>query len=204
MAETAYSDSINRLIDEFEKMPGIGRRSAERLAYYVLRTPTEQVMQLAYAIRDVKKNVRHCSVCYNVAESDPCAICQDPRRDRTTVCVVEEPKDLISLEKTGQYRGLYHVLMGHISPLDGQEPEDLTLEMLLQRARSGEVREVIVATNPNHEGETTALYLADQLKNDSVAVTRIARGVPSGSHLEYASNAVLADALSGRREMRKS
>lgn len=197
----AYTESMERLMAEFAKMPGIGPKTAERLAYYILRADKESAMALAYAIRDVKRNVRHCSICFNLAESDPCGICTEERRDRTVVCVVEQPKDLIAFEKTGRYHGLYHVLLGHLSPIDGVEPEHLTVEPLLERIRKGGIREVILATNPDLEGDGTALLIAERLKGMGVKVTRIGKGIPSGSNIEYANTAILADALSWRREM---
>ena len=196
-----YTQSMNRLMEELGEMPGIGAKSAERLAYHILRSSTEEAMRLAYAIRDVKKNVKHCSKCFNIAEGDPCEVCADPKRDRSVICVVEQPKDLIALEKAGAYRGIYHVLLGHIAPLDGRNPEDLTADKLVERARLPETREIIIATNPNSEGEMTALYVYERLEGCDVQVTRIARGIPSGSQLEFASASILADAMEGRREM---
>ncbi len=184
---------------EFARMPGIGSKTAERLAYYILRADREQAMALAYAIRDVKKNVRHCSLCFNLAEQDPCPICADSRRDVSTICVVEQPKDLIAFELTGRYRGLYHVLLGRLAPLDGVEPEHLTIASLLERVRKKEVAEVILALNPDLEGDGTALLLAERLKPLGVAVTRLARGLPTGGSIEFANSAVLSDALTERR-----
>ncbi len=198
---SGYPQSMIRLIDEFAKLPGIGRKSAERLAYHVLRASKEEAMALALAIRDLKRNVTPCSVCFNIAETNPCEICSDPRRDHGLICVVEEPKDVIALEKSGAYNGTYHVLMGHISALDDSGPESLTLDALVERVKAGGVREVILATNPTHEGEETALYAAQALKPTGVTITRIARGVPSGSYLEYANAAILADAMTGRRQL---
>jgi recombination protein RecR len=188
-------------MDELAKMPGIGQKTAERLAYYVLRASDEEALRLADAIREVKQNVKSCSVCFNMAESDPCAVCQDARRERSLICVVEQPKDLIALEKTGQFNGLYHVLLGRIAPLEGLDPEHLTITKLVERVKHDAVKEVILATNPNQEGDATALYIAKALSGLGVKVTRIARGVPAGSYLEYASATILADALSGRREI---
>lgn len=195
-----------RLIDEFANLPGIGRRSAERLAFHVLKSDRATAMKLAQAISDVKTHVKHCSICYNLADRDPCPICSDPRREHQTVLVVEQPKDLISLEQTGMYRGGYHVLLGHIAPLDGIEPEDLTVGALLKRvddpagnACGVRIAEVIFGLSPNLEGDGTALYLAEQLKSRGVKLSRLARGLPSGSQIEYASKAVLADAIIGRQ-----
>ena len=196
-----YPQSMVRLIDEFAKLPGGGQKSAERLAYHVLRASKEEAMGLAIAIRDLKRNVTPCSVCYNIAEADPCAICSDPRRDHGVICVVEQPKDVIVLEKCGAHQGTYHVLMGVISPLEGQDPDALTVPGLVARVKQGGVREVILATNPTHEGEETALYVAQALTPTGVGVTRIARGVPSGSYLEYASPAILSDAMLGRQKL---
>ena len=196
-----YSESMVRLISLLGRLPGIGEKSAERLAYHILRSSAEEAMELARAIRDVKQKVRHCSVCFNMAETDPCHICGDLSRDHSVVCVVEEPKDLLALERPGSFRGVYHVLGGRIAPLDGMDPGKLTVRALVTRARSGEVKEVILALNPNMEGDLTAHYLHDQVKGLGVTVTQIARGVPSGSQLEYANERILSDALSGRREM---
>ncbi len=196
-----YPQSMVKLIDEFAKLPGVGQKSAERLAYHVLRASKEEAMALAIAIRDLKRNVTPCSVCFNIAEADPCEICSDLRRDHGVICVVEQPKDVIALEKSGAYSGTYHVLMGSIAPLDGHEPEALTIPPLVERVKRGGVREVVLATNPTHEGEETALYVAQALAPTGVAVTRIARGVPSGSYLEYASAAILADAMTGRQQI---
>ncbi len=183
-------------------MPGIGQKTAERLSCHILKQPVEEAMQLAYAIRDVKKLIKTCSVCYNVSENDPCHICSDTQRDRTTICVVEQLADLLIIEKTGKYHGLYHVLQGHISPLEGISPESLTVEKLLHRVKEDKAKEVILATNLNMEGDATALYLQKQLSPFGVMVTRLARGMPTGSYLEYANTAIVADAINGRNEMK--
>jgi len=209
MAENpAYTDSMNRLIDEFARLPGIGRRTAERLAFHVLKTPAEQATRLARAIDDVKTNVRHCSICFNLTESDPCAICSDPRRDGRQILVVEQPKDVIALEQTGAYRGRYHVLLGRLAPLEGIQSGDLTIEALRERAQAlaeekpGEPIEIILGTNPNLEGDGTALLVAEQLQTiPAVRLTRLARGLPSGSQLEYANRAVLSDAIHSRQKI---
>lgn len=193
--------SLSKLKDEFEKLPGIGPRSAERLAFHILKSPKEDALALAAAIRDVKEQVRHCRVCYNLTEADPCGICRDPRRDATTVFVVEQPKDVILLESTGLVRGVYHVLLGHIAPLDGVEPGDLTLDALAARVKAGGIQEVVLALNPTLEGEGTALHVRSLLSGMGVRITQLARGVPTGSQLEYATRAVLQDAIEGRREM---
>jgi len=187
------------LIRELSRLPGIGEKSAERLAYHILRSSTDDALRLAQAVRDVKEKVKHCSICFNMGETDPCHICADAGRDHAVVCVVEEPKDLLALEGAGGYRGVYHVLGGRIAPLEGLDPEKLTVSALVARAKSGEVREVILALNPNMEGDLTAHYVAEELKGVGVELTQIARGIPSGSQLEYASGAILADALKGRR-----
>ena len=197
-----YPQSVIKLINEFGKMPGIGQKTAERLACYILKQPVEEAMLLAYAIRDVKKLIKICSVCFNVSESDPCHICRDLHRDSSMICVVEQLADLLTVEKTGKYRGLYHVLQGHISPLEGITPELLTIEKLLQRVKDDHVKEVILATNLNMEGDATALYMHKQLSSLGVLVTRLARGLPTGSYLEYANTAIVADAINCRNEMR--
>lgn len=197
----AYPQSVIKLINEFGKMPGIGQKTAERLACHILKLPGEEAMQLAYAIRDVKKFIKACSVCFNVSESDPCHICSNSHRDSSVICVVEQLADLLIIEKTGKYRGLYHVLGGHISPLEDITPESLTIEKLLQRVRGDHVKEVILATNLNLEGDATALYVHKQLHSLGVRITRLARGLPTGSYLEYANTAIVADAMSGRNEM---
>lgn len=194
------AQSVSRVIDELSKLPGVGKKSAERLAYHILRVSNDEAFALADAIRGVKENVRHCEVCYNLAEESLCKICQDAGRDRATLCVVEQPRDLIALEDSGTYRGLYHVLLGHIAPLDGVGPEDLTIEALLARVRAGSIREVIMATNPTLEGDGTALYIANRLADTSVQITRLARGITSGSVLEFANKEILADAITGRQE----
>jgi recombination protein RecR len=188
-------------MDLLGHMPGIGERTAERLAYHVLRISAEEALALADAIREVKEKVRQCSSCHLFSETDPCPVCADPRRDRSIVCVVEDARDAVSIEQSGGYNGVYHVLCGRLAPLDGIEPEDLTVRSLLERIGAGEIKEVILATDPDMEGEATALYVRQALEGMDVRVTRLARGLPSGSRLEYADSAVLTDALSGRREM---
>jgi recombination protein RecR len=193
-------DSLLRLTGELEKLPGIGPRSAERIAFHILKAEREDALRLADAVRDVKENVRHCRICYNLTEADPCPICADPRREQSQIVVVEQPKDLIQLEATGMIRGVYHVLLGHIAPLDGIEPGDLTIDALVNRVRGGGVAEVILATNPTLEGEGTALHIKSVLSRHGVKVSRLARGLPSGSQIEYASKAILRDAIEGRTE----
>lgn len=200
----AYPQFMIKLINEFEKMPGIGQKTAERLACYILKQPVDEAMQLAYAIRDVKKFIKTCSICFNVSEGDPCHICSNTQRDTSIICVVEQLADLLTIEKTSKYRGLYHVLQGHISPLEGITPESLTIERLMYRIQEDHVKEVILATNLNMEGDATALYIHKQLLPLGVRITRLARGLPTGSYLEYANTAIVADAISGRNEMRFS
>ncbi|HXG36666.1 MAG TPA: recombination mediator RecR [Dehalococcoidia bacterium] len=192
---------VVRLIEEFHKLPGIGPKSAQRLAYYLLRSPAAEAQALAQAILEVKEKIVLCSTCQNVTESDPCRICQDGQRDVSLICVVEEPLDILALERTHSYRGLYHVLHGVISPMDGIGPDDLKVGELLDRLRSGRVAEVILATNPNLEGEATAMYLSRLLRPLGVKVTRLARGLPVGADLEYADDVTLARALEGRQEL---
>ncbi len=194
------SESVTKLVDEFAKLPGIGKKSAERLAYHILRVHQSEAMALAEAIRSVKENVRYCRSCYNLTEQDDCEICRDPKRDRSQLCIVEQPRDLIALEQPGTYRGLYHVLLGRIAPLEGIGPEDLTIEPLVERARQGTFREVIMATNPTLEGDGTALYISNLLAGMPLEITRLARGITSGSVLEFANKEILADALAGRQK----
>jgi len=186
---------------ELCKLPGIGPRSAERIAFHLLRTPREEALPLASAIRDVKENLRHCTTCYNLTEDDPCAICRDARRDRSMIVVVEQPKDVMLLEQTGLIRGLYHVLMGHIAPLEGVGPDDLTTNALIARVRAGGVQEVLLATNPTVEGDGTALYVHNALEPLGVRISRLARGLAVGSQVEYASRAMLEAAITGRTKM---
>jgi len=192
--------SLSRLMAEFEKLPGIGPRSAERLAFHVLKSSKDEALALASAIRDVKEQVRHCRVCYNLTEADPCPICTDPRRDHGRIFVVEQPKDVHLLEATGLVRGVYHVLLGRIAPLEGVEPGDLMIDALAARVKAGGVDEIVLATNPTMEGEGTALHIKSVLASMGVKITQLARGLPTGSQLEYASRAVLQDAIEGRRE----
>ena len=190
---------IARLMRELGKLPGIGPKSAERLAHHLLQAPRAEVLGLADALRAVKEQIHPCRECCNPTENDLCDACADPRRDASLVCVVEQPRDLLALERSGSYRGLYHVLHGRLAPLDGVGPERLTIDRLLARVRSGRVREVIMATNPTTEGDGTALYLSTLLGSSGVKMTRLARGLPSGSVLEFANSQMLADALEGRR-----
>jgi recombination protein RecR len=199
---SSYTQSIQNLMNELSRLPGIGMRSAERIAFHLLKQKPEEAMRLADAIRDVKTRIKHCSVCYNLTEQDPCQICSDPSREQGVVCVVEQPKDLLALEAAGLYRGVYHVLLGRISPLEGVNPDDLTIDALVKRLESGKVREVIMGTNPNLEGDGTALHVQQVIgRFPNVAVTRLARGLATGSNIEYANRNVLADAISGRQKM---
>ena len=194
-----YGPAMTRLIDEFEMLPGIGRKSAERLAHFILMCPPEKALGLADAIRIVKTTVRPCSICYNLTEGEVCHICADARRDPHVVCVVEQPRDLISLESSGAFQGVYHVLQGRISPLEGIGPEQLTIDPLMRRIRQNGIREVVMATNPTLEGDGTALFISNLLADEPVKITRLARGIPSGSVLEFANREMLADALRGRQ-----
>jgi recombination protein RecR len=198
------SPSVDNLVAQLTRLPGIGTRTAQRLAFHLLSAGKEEALALAGAIEDVKERVRFCRECGNLTEEELCAICTDGRRDRSVVCVVEQPVDVISLERTHEYRGLYHVLGGSLSPLDGVEPGDLRIDELLRRVADGGVAEVVLATNPNLTGEATAAYLADRLRatsNGSVRVTRLASGLPVGGDLEYADEVTLGRALAGRREL---
>ncbi|MFQ5878839.1 MAG: recombination mediator RecR [Dehalococcoidia bacterium] len=192
---------VARLIEELHKLPGIGPKSAQRLTYYLLRAPAEEARALAQAILEVKEKIALCSFCQNVTDSDPCAICNDANRDPATLCVVEEPLDILALERTRFYKGRYHVLHGVLSPMDGVGPDDLKIKELLGRMQGGEVSEVILATNPNLEGEATAMYLGRLLAPLGVKVTRLARGLPMGGDLEYADDVTLTRALEGRQEV---
>lgn len=195
------TESVVQLIEEFAKLPGIGKKSAERLAYHVLRQHESEALALADAIRNVKLNVRYCQRCFNLAEEELCTICRDPSRDATLLCVVEQPRDLIALEQTGVFRGLYHVLLGRIAPLEGIGPEQLTIEALVRRVREGNFREIVMATNPTVEGDGTSLYISNQLGDAGVKITRLARGITSGSVLEFANKEILSDAISGRQQL---
>ncbi|MBN1630227.1 MAG: recombination protein RecR [Thermoleophilia bacterium] len=200
-----FSPTVQRLIDELSKLPGVGPKTAQRLAFHLLKLSPEEALPLAQALIDVKETVRFCNRCFNLTEQDLCRICLDAGRDQTIICVVEEPGDIISIERTHEYRGLYHVLGGALSPLDGIGPQRLHLAELFDRARSGEVREVIVATNPNMAGEATALYIAEELRSSTSAgtlrITRPAAGLPMGGDLEYADEVTLGRAMSGRRDL---
>ena len=197
-----YTPPIQNLMNLFARLPGIGMRSAERITFHILKQTPIEALKLAEAITAVKTQIRHCSICFNLTETDPCNVCSDENRDKSLVCIVEQPKDLLALEDAGQYKGVYHVLLGRISPLEGIQPEDLTIDGLAKRLESGTVREVIMGTNPTMEGDTTALHLQSVIaRHPNVQVTRLARGLPTGSSIEYANRNILADAISGRQRM---
>ncbi len=198
---SVYTATLNRLIEEFGRLPGVGPKTAERLAFYILKAERGEAIGLAEAIGDVKDKIKRCQICYNLCEEDVCQICSDERRDKGLICIVEQPKDIISLEKTGSCKWVYHVLGGHIAPLEGVEPGDLTIEQLIKRVREGDVKELIMATNPNMAGDGTALYISSLLRNSGVRITRLARGIPTGSTIEYASGKMLTDAIIGRQEL---
>ncbi|MBM4433765.1 MAG: recombination protein RecR [Chloroflexi bacterium] len=198
---TALARPLARLIDELSKLPGVGPKTAQRLAYHILRAPGADAESLAAAVRAVKTDLRYCGVCFNIAEADPCAVCSSDERDQRVVCVVEEPLDVLAVERTGRYKGVYHVLHGAISPVNGVRPDDLRIAELASRVRSGAVDEVILATNPNLEGEATAMYIAQLLGTTTALVTRLARGLPMGGDLEYADEVTVSRALEGRRAL---
>ena len=200
MAE--LTESVNMLIKEMSRLPGIGKKSAERITYHLLKVSKDEALALADAIRAVKENVRYCKQCYNLAEQELCEICRDARRDQSIVCVVEQPRDLIALETTGAYNGLYHVLLGRLSPLDGIGADQLTIAALIKRIKSNAINELIMGTNPTVEGDGTALYIMSQLEGTPVQITRLARGITTGSVLEFANKEMLSDALSGRQSFR--
>lgn len=196
-----YEGALQDLVEEFDKLPGIGPKSAQRLAFHILQADSQDVNALAQALTDVKKRVRFCEICGNVSEEAECTVCQDPRRDRSMICVVEEPKDVVAIERTREYRGLYHVLGGAIDPMAGVGPDNLRIKELMTRLQDGEVRETVIATDPNLEGEATATYLVRLLGSLGVTVTRLASGLPVGGDLEYADEVTLGRAFSGRREI---
>lgn len=198
--DSVYTKSLNKLIEELGKLPGVGPKSAERLAFYILKAQPAEAMALAKAISDVKNKIKRCKICNHLSEQQICQICSDTRRDKSIICVVEQPKDIISLEKTGSCKWVYHVLGGHIAPLEGIEPSDLTIDKLIERVRKGDVKEVIMATNPNMAGDGTALYISSLLRPVGVKITRLARGLPTGTTIEYASGKMLTDAIIGRQQ----
>jgi recombination protein RecR len=197
----AFAAPLERLIEQLRKLPGVGAKSAQRLAFHILRIKAAEAGALAAAIVEVKETIRLCGICFNITDTDPCATCADPARDRSSICVVEEPNNLVAIERSGQFRGLYHILHGSIAPLRGIGPADLKIAPLVERLRDGTVKEVILATNPNVEGEATAVYLSRLLKPTGVRVTRIGVGLPVGSELEYADEVTVSKALEGRREI---
>lgn len=196
-----HAGAVSELVTQLGRLPGIGRKSAERLAFHLLRVPEAEAIALADAVRRVRQEVRYCGICFNLAEADRCEICRDEGRDRSLLCVVEQPRDLMSLEQSAVYQGLYHVLLGRISPLDGVGPDQLSIEPLIDRVRTGTFREVIMATNPTVEGDGTALYISNRLSEYPVRITRLARGITAGSVLEYANREMIADALVGRQNL---
>lgn len=195
-----YGPAVARLVDHFAMLPGIGRKTADRLAHYILACPQDEALGLAEAIREVKAKVKHCQMCFQLTENDLCDICRNPRRNRRVVCVVEQPRDVIGLEASGAYDGVYHVLLGRISPLEGVGPEDLTIDALVKRVRNEGVEELVMATNPTLEGDGTALFISNLLEASPVRITRLARGIASGSVLEFANKEMLADAMRGRQQ----
>jgi recombination protein RecR len=197
---TQLTESVANVIEQLAKLPGVGKKSAERLAYHILRVNKAEALALADAIRDVRENVRYCSRCYNLSESEVCNICLDENRDQSLLCVVEQPRDLMSLEQSG-FRGVYHVLLGRIAPLDGIGPEQLTIQALVDRVKAGAFRELIMATNPTVEGDGTALHISNLLAEQPLKMTRLARGITTGSILEFTNKEILADALSGRQDL---
>jgi len=198
---SALARPLARLIDELGKLPGVGPKTAQRLAYHILRTPAPDAEALAAAIRSVKTDLRYCGICFNIAETDPCAICSSDERDAAVVCVVEEPLDVLAIERTGQFKGRFHVLHGAISPVNGVRPDDLKIAQLVARVRAGGIEELILATNPNLEGEATSMYVAQLLAGSGARLTRLARGLPMGGDLEYADEVTVTRALEGRRAM---
>ncbi|MGN6625185.1 MAG: recombination mediator RecR [Tepidisphaeraceae bacterium] len=198
-----YTPPIQNLMNILAKLPGIGMRSAERITFHLLKQSPEEALKLADAIRDVKTRIRHCSICYNLTETDPCGVCADPERDQGVVCVVEQPKDLLAIEAAGMYKGVYHVLLGRMAPLEGIGPGDLTIDPLMTRLASGDIRELILATNPTMEGDTTALHLQNVIhaRFPNVALTRLARGLAAGASIEHANRNMLADAITGRTKV---
>jgi len=198
---TGYTETVNKLIEELARLPGIGSKPAERLAFYILKSKPADALALAQAISDVKIKIKQCKTCYNFAETDTCPICSDTRRDKSRICVVEQPKDVIVLEKTGQCKWVYHVLGGHIAPLDGIEPADLTIDKLVERVKAGGIEEIIMATNPNMVGDGTSLYISSLLKGTGVKITRLARGLATGTTLEYANSRMLSDAITARQPL---
>ena len=196
-----FAQPVAKLIEEFSKLPGIGKKTAQRLAFYVLNMDGNDAVSFANAIINAKKNIRYCSICSNLTDRDPCIICSNKKRDQSTICVLEDPKDVVAMERTKEYNGLYHILHGSISPMEGIGPEEIKIKELLQRIQNQPVKEVILATNPTIEGEATAMYISKLLKPMGIMTTRIAHGIPVGGDLEYADEVTLSKALEGRREI---
>ena len=196
-----YSPSIEKLIEAFEKLPSIGSKTAARLAFYILNASEEETTEFINAIENAKKNLKYCSKCYNISDTDPCTICGNPARDASTICVVEDVRDVVAMERTHEFKGVYHVLHGSISPMNGVGPDDIKLKELLSRLMDGQVKELILATNPRVEGEATAMYISKLVKPLGIKVTRIAHGIPVGGDLEYTDEVTLSRALEGRREL---
>ena len=196
-----YSDTVNKLINQFEKLPGIGHKTAVRLAFYILNASKEETDEFISAIQNAKQNLKYCSKCFNISDNDPCEICSNPTRDNSIICVVEDVKDVVAMERTHEFKGIYHVLHGSISPMNGIGPDDIKIKELLSRLMGGEVKEIILATNPRVEGEATAMYISRLIKPLGINVTRIAHGIPVGGDLEYTDEITLIKALEGRREM---
>ncbi len=196
-----YALPIAKLIEEFSKLPGIGKRSAERLAFHILKQPAENVERFSKALTEAKEKITFCPICQSLTDSVPCSICSDSRRDQTVICVVENPKDILAMEKTKEFKGVYHVLHGVISPIDGIGPDDIKIKELLLRTKDNNVKEIIMATNPSIEGEATAMYISNLFKNFGIKVTRIAHGLPVGGELEYADEITITKALEGRQEI---
>ena len=194
------TESVLQMIKQFQTLPGIGKKSAERIAYHILKLPKDKALELADAIRDVKENVKYCKNCYNLSEQELCGICRDPSRDQALLCIVEQPRDLIALEQTGHYKGLYHVLLGRLSPIDDIGVDDLTISPLIKRIKQGTFKELIMGTNPTIEGDGTALCITNLLEGFPIRMTRLARGITTGSYLEFANKEMLADALAGRQD----
>ncbi len=205
----SYPQILKNLLDSLQKLPGIGPKTAERLAFHLLKAPDSEAFELADAIRQVKENLKKCRYCFHITDEDPCAICSNPQRDTSIICVVEQSKDLMAIEKTGQYKGLYHVLMGRVAPLEDEHPESLTIDVLVERIQKSlgtehPVKELIIATNPTLEGDTTSLYIIDQIKQFPITISKIARGIPVGTSIEFANDAILSDALNYRKPLKST
>jgi recombination protein RecR len=196
-----YAAPISKLIEEFSKLPGVGNKTAQRLAFYILNMPKENAYNLSQAIIEAKEKIKHCSICYNITDTDPCAICGDVKRDNSMLCIVQEPRDIFAIEKTREYKGKYHVLHGAISPMEGIGPNEIYIKELLIRLQETDVAEIILATNPTIEGEATAMYIAKLIKPFGIKATRLASGIPIGGDLEYTDEITLSKALEGRREL---